>query len=402
MVTRRLRLGIAGLGRAFSLMLPTLRDDPRVELVAGADPRPEARQRFSADFGAAGHDTVEALCADANVEAIYISTPHQFHRENVESAARHGKHAIVEKPMALSMQDCAAMIEACGRAGTILIVGHSHSFDAPIARTRALAASGAYGPLRMIQAMQYTDFLYRPRRPEELATTQGGGVIFNQAPHQVDNVRLIGGGRVKSVRAGVGRWDAARPTEGAYSAFLSFENGVFASLGYSGYAHFDSDELCDWIGESGLRKDPARYGEARAALRGIGGESEMELKQARNYGGPRYTPPGAGAPPMRWHEHFGLLVASCDKADLRPQPRGIMIYGDENRHFEELPPPTIPRVEVMNEFCDAIFDGRPVLHSGEWAMATMEVCFALLQSAREGREVVLHHQVGLPDESKPI
>src|SRR3954466_6079721 len=134
-------------------MSPTLVADPRVEVVAGADPRPEARDRFATDFSASAHESVESLCADPNVDAVYISTPHQYHRENVESAARHGKHALVEKPMALSMQDCAAMIEAAQRAGIHLVVGHSHSFDRPIARTRELVASGAYGALKMIQAL---------------------------------------------------------------------------------------------------------------------------------------------------------------------------------------------------------------------------------------------------------
>ena len=59
----------------------------------------------------------------------------------------------------------------------------------------------------MITALNYTDFLYRPRRPEELDTAQGGGAVFNQAAHQVDIVRLLGGGRVKSVRAATGAWD---------------------------------------------------------------------------------------------------------------------------------------------------------------------------------------------------
>ena len=92
-------------------------------------------------------------------------------------------------------------------AGVALVVGHSHSFDAPIARTRALIAGGEYGSLRMIHALNYTDWLYRPRRPEELS--DGGGVMFNQAPHQVDVVRLLAGGRVKSVRAQTGAWDEA-------------------------------------------------------------------------------------------------------------------------------------------------------------------------------------------------
>ena len=225
---KTLKLGVAGIGRAFTLMLPTLVGDPRLKIVAGADPRPEARARFAADFSASVYETVEAMCENPDIDVVYIASPHQFHRPNVEAAARAGKHVLVEKPMALGLDDCQAMIDAAEKAGITMIVGHSHGFDQPIARTRELVASGAYGDLRMINAMQFTDFLYRPRRPEELDTAAGGGVIFNQAPHQVDNIRVIAGGMAKSVRAGAGIWDAARPTEGAYSAFMNFESGAFA------------------------------------------------------------------------------------------------------------------------------------------------------------------------------
>ena len=80
---------------------------------------------------------------------------------------------------------------AARRAGVHLVVGHSHSFDAPVRRLRELIASGEFGAVRMINAINYTDYLYRPRRPEELDTAQGGGAVFNQAAHQVDMVRLI-------------------------------------------------------------------------------------------------------------------------------------------------------------------------------------------------------------------
>ena len=396
---KKLRLGIAGLGRAFSLMLPTLAGDGRIRITAGADPRAEARQRFTQDFDAHAFDTVEAMCESPDVDAIYISTPHQFHRANVEAAARNGKHVVVEKPMALTLEDCAAMIEAAERGRVRMIVGHSHSFDRPIARTREIVASGVLGALRMINAMQFTDFLYRPRRPEELRTDLGGGVIFNQAPHQVDNVRLIAGGRATSVRASTGIWDRARATEGAYQAFLTFENDVTAALSYNGYAHFDTDEFCDWISETGVRKDPSRYGQARASLAGVAAEAELALKQQRNYGGSHYAPPhgaaGTGAEP-RWHEHFGLLVASCEGGDLRPQPHGVMIYSDTERRFEALDPPRIPRSEVLDELCAAVLENKTPLHGGEWAMATMEVCFAMLESARRQTEIKLHHQCGTP------
>ena len=260
---RRLRVGVAGLGRAFALMLPTLTADRRVELVAAADPRPEARARFAEEVGGRVYPTVEALCADAEVDVVYVATPHQLHAEHVEAAAAGGKHVLVEKPMAITLDECRRMIAASERANVRLVIGHSHSFDAPILRTRALIDSGEYGRARMINAMYYTDFLYRPRRPEELDTRRGGGVVFSQAAHQVDVARMLCG-EVRSLRAQTGAWDPRRATEGAYTALVTFDEGAFGSLTYSGYAHFDGDELCGWVAETGQAKDPGRYGAMRA------------------------------------------------------------------------------------------------------------------------------------------
>jgi len=366
-------------------MIPTFRD-PRVALVAAADPRPEARTRFAQDFAAKTHETIEELCADPAVEIVYVATPHQHHARHAILAARNGKHVLVEKPMALTLDDCAAMIAAARSARVHLIVGHSHSFDAPILHTRALIASGGYGAVRMIHALNYTDFLYRPRRPEELDTVQGGGAVFNQAAHQVDIVRLIGGGLAKSVRAATGAWDATRPTQGAYSALLTFENGAFASLAYGGYGHFDSDELMGWIGEIGQQKQPYApkpQGFANSA-------EEAALKNARSYGGPTWRE--STEQPLA-HQHFGMIIVSCEGADLRPMPDGVMIYRAGTAQLDPLPPPTIPRGEVIDELYAAMVEGKPPLHDGAWGMATLEVCRAILQSAREGRDVALKHQV---------
>src|SRR5262249_2277366 len=381
---KTISIGAAGLGRAFSLMAPTFAGDARVRLVAAADPRPEARARFEADFGGRTYTTVEALCADAGVDAVYVATPHQHHAAHTILAAAAGKHVLVEKPMALGLDECAAMSAAARAHGVHLLVGHSHSFDAPIALARKLVEHGAYGRLRMITALNFTDFLYRPRRPEELDTARGGGAVFNQAAHHVDIARLLGGGRVRTVRAQTGAWDPARPTDGAYSALLTFEDGLYASLTYSGYAHFDSDELCDWIGEGGQRKDPAAYGAARRTLSG----AEAALRTARTYGG-SVSGPAEGRP---FHQHFGLLIASCERADLRPTAQGVMIYGDTERRLEPLPAPKVQRAEVIDELHAAIVDGRPPRHDGEWGAATLEAGLAILRSSREGREIALPSQ----------
>ena len=387
MSARRLRLGVAGLGRAFTLMLPTLTRHPRVEVVAAADPRPEARRRFESDFRARAHESVAALCADASVEAVYVATPHGDHADHAILAAQHRKHVLVEKPMAISLDEATRMIDAASAAAVHLVVGPSHSFDAPIARVRAIVESGAAGRVRMITAVNYTDFLYRPRRPEELDTAKGGGVVFSQAAHQVDIVRLIAGARASFVRALTGAWDAARATEGAYAALVGFEDGAYASLAYSGYGHFDSDEFCAGVSELGRPKGAA-HGKARRAL-ARAASNEAQAKAARNYGGADYEPPAGVAP---WHEHFGLVIVACERADLRPMPNGVMVYGDDDARFDPIAPPQVPRAEVIDELADAVLLDRPPRHDGAWGRATLEACLAILESARCQGDVALRHQ----------
>lgn len=387
-----IRLGVIGLGRAFTLMLPTFMADPRIKLVAATDPRPEAVTRFASEFDAAGHATAEAVCEDPNVQAVYIASPHQFHVAHVRLAARCGKHVLVEKPMALTVAECLEMIETAEKAGIHLLVGHSHSYDLPYLRTRELIQSGQYGRVRMINALNFTDFLYRPRRPEELDTQVGGGVVFSQGAHQIDVVRLLATSKIKSVRASTGQWDPTRPTEGAYNAQLSFEDGSFASLTYSGYAHFDSDELNDWWGELGRKRSPADYGHARRALRAAKTTAdEIAMKTRRTYG-----PAGRDAfqaADQHAHNHFGFVLVSCEHADLRPMPQSVDIYGDTDRRTEALPAPVVPRAEVVDELYDAAVLDRPPLHSGRWGLATLEACLAILESSKRMREIDLHHQI---------
>ncbi len=259
-----LKLGIAGLGRAFMVMLPTFAAHPRVRLIAAADPREDARRRFQSDFGGRSYPTMEALCADPDVEAVYIATPHQCHAEHVVLAARYGKHALVEKPMALTLEECESMIDAARNAGVRLIVGHSHSFDAPFLRARELVAGGTFGAVRMIHGTQLHRLSVSSAPPGR--ARHGTGRRRRVQPGRASDrlVRLLGGGMTRSVRAHTGSLGSGPPDRrGVFGAILTFEDGTFASVTYSGYAHFDSDELTGWIGELGHAEGP---GEATAPL----------------------------------------------------------------------------------------------------------------------------------------
>jgi phthalate 4,5-cis-dihydrodiol dehydrogenase len=382
MSDRVLRFGVVGLGRGFMLMRPTFLTDPRCRLVAAADPRPEARAAFEAEFAGRSYADAADLCVDPDVEVVYVASPHQHHADQAIAAARAGKHVLVEKPMALDLAACREMTAAASKAGVQLIVGPSHSYDEPIARTAGLIASGEYGAVRMVTAVTFTDFLYRPRRPEELDTAKGGGVVFSQAAHQIDVVRRLVGAPIRSVRALTHAWDRARPADGAYQALLTFATGASASLTYSGYGRFDTDALMDWVGETGARRDPDDYAAAR---RRLAGASEAELKRARAYGAESPRP----ADPPEFHEHFGWVLASCDRADLRPTASAIEVYGETERRTIALPPPAVPRAGVIDEVWDAVVEGRAPLHSGAWGADNLAACLAILRSSAEGREVAI-------------
>jgi phthalate 4,5-cis-dihydrodiol dehydrogenase len=252
---------------------------------------------------------------------------------------------------------------------------------------RRIVASGALGRLGMIAAWNYTNFLYRPRRPEELDTELGGGILFNQVPHQIDMVRLIGAGRLRSVRAQATRLDPARPTEGSAIAFLEFEAGVAASLVYGGYDFFDSDELHFWINERGAQKPPDQHGAAR---RGLAAEQAEEARLRVE----RYAY-GAEAGPSPDHQpHFGLMVVTCERGEMRASADGLFTYDARGKREVALPKSAaMPgRSEVLDDMIAAIRTGQPPLQGGRWGKANVEVTLAVLQSARERREVLLEHQ----------
>lgn len=94
------------------------------------------------------------------------------------------------------------------------------------------------------------------------------------------------------------------------------------------------------------------------------------------------------------------MLVSCEGADLRPLPMGVMLYCDFDQQFDTLPTPEIARVEMIDELNDVVMHSRAPVRSGESALATMEFYLAILQSSREQKEILLVHQTGLPEFSE--
>ena len=386
-----LRVAVAGLGSAARMMIPALARHPYVDVAAAADIDSEALHNFQQDFHAETYSSVEEMCQSSTADAVYIATPTQLHTDHALAALRAGKHVVLEKPMALSIEDADAMIEGAHRNRVHMVVGHSHSFETPIRKITEIVRSGDLGKLRMIHNWYYTDWIYRPRNREELDTSLGGGVVFRQGSHQFDILRMIGGGMVRSVRAMTGTWDESRPTQGSHVVYLEFEDGTPATAVFNGYDRFHTAELTFGVGEQGQLDGQSSYGRSRNRSQSMKDpEEERVLKRSSA----RYAPTGSAsasaAPP---HQPFyGLTLVSCDKGDIRQSADGLFIYGEEEMQEITLPSGQTGRDAVVAELYAAVVEGVPPAHGGPWGKANLEVCLAVLKSAKERREVLLHHQ----------
>ncbi|HLG72372.1 MAG TPA: Gfo/Idh/MocA family oxidoreductase [Chloroflexota bacterium] len=397
-MARKLKIGVAGIGVGAAEILPAMDSMDELELYAGADVVPETRQRFQERYpNAKVFDSVEKMCSDPELEAVWVATPNRFHAEHAIIAANHGKHVVVEKPMALSLEQAEGIIEAAEKNGVKLLAGHTQSFSLPIRTMRKIIISGELGKLCAIHIMAYSDWMLRPRTADELDVSQGGGVPYRQVPHQADSIRLLGGGMLHSVRAMTGQWFSARPIPGYYCAYLEFEDGTPATMIHNGYGYFMGNELMPW-GQSKQEYDMETRNAIRKSLR-EGSRNETQDKQDMRLGGRRQDAVMRRMDPGPWLPgDLGFVVVSCEGGDMRHSQHGVWVYDDNG--LRDVTPEggsrRTGRREELEELYNGVVLGRPIFHDGRWGMATLEVSLAIQQSARERKEIMLTHQVPVP------
>jgi phthalate 4,5-cis-dihydrodiol dehydrogenase len=372
-----LRIGIAGLGAASRLVLPYMGKVAGVRLAAAADIRAEARDAFTRDYGLPAFDSVEAMCDSGAVDAVWIETPNHLHCAHVLAAAGRGLHVICAKPLAASIDECDQLIAACRKAGVRLLQGHSKIFDPPVRAMAGLARSGRLGRVIAIDSWWFNDWLRRPRLVSELDEDLGAGFILRQAPHLVDIACFITGARATRVRAMAGRWDANMPTEGNCAALIGFDSGAVANLSLNGYGYFATSELT-W--------DIGIFGETRVATKPAARQAPLSAAEKYAKSAVRERKAGDAMP------FVGLTIVSCERGLMRQSPDGLYLYTDEGREAISATPYR-GRAAEMIELRDALTEGRDVFPNGEWGKANLEICRAILASARENRDIELRHQM---------
>ena len=185
----RVRLGIYGYGKVAELHARAAASLPGVELAAVCGRDPARRDAFAARWGIQSRTSASEMAERDGVAAAIVTTPHPLHCTHAIECSQAGLHVIVEKPMALSIEECDRMIAAAASAGRLLGVVSQRRWYPAVRRIRAAIDSGALGSpaLGQVVILGWRDEAYYRSDPWRGSWAgEGGGVLVNQAPHQFD------------------------------------------------------------------------------------------------------------------------------------------------------------------------------------------------------------------------
>jgi UDP-N-acetylglucosamine 3-dehydrogenase len=197
---------------------------PDVELVAVCDARESVARDVAARTGAAAHYAdFAALLRRDDLDAVSVCTPDGLHREPCELALRGGRHVLVEKPIATTVEDAEAIVGAARRAGVVLLVGHCLRFDPRYDQARQAVARGELGPIQTIYTRRSNTVAAQDRLGGRCSLPLFLGV------HDYDVMRWLVDSEVERVTA-ESKWGFLRgqgyPVEDANCALLRFASGA--------------------------------------------------------------------------------------------------------------------------------------------------------------------------------
>ena len=150
-----IKAGIAGLGWwGQNLVRSVQGKSTSISFTAGAVRHPDKVEEFAGEQGLALFDSLEAMLAEADIDAVVLATPHSTHADQMVAAAAAGKHIYSEKPFALNKADAERAIAAANDAGVQVVVGHNRRFHPASGELRKRLADGALGTVLHVEATE--------------------------------------------------------------------------------------------------------------------------------------------------------------------------------------------------------------------------------------------------------
>ena len=183
------KVAILGCGKVAHLHAKAIDNLPNATLSAVWSRTHATAETFAGLYGAKPCGDIQTMIRENGIDLVVVCNPHPFHREVAVEAARAGAHVLVEKPLASTLNDCDAIIDACMLAGVRLGVISQRRWYAPVQRIRKAIDDGKIGApvLGTVNMLGWRDKAYYDADAwRGTWDMEGGGVLVNQAPHQLD------------------------------------------------------------------------------------------------------------------------------------------------------------------------------------------------------------------------
>src|SRR5712692_9433323 len=351
-----IRIGIIGAGFSAELHADANARNPRVEMLACASPHRERREHFAAKWKIPKtFDDHRRLLELKEIDMVTIGVPNDLHCRMVLDAAAAGKHAVIEKPLAMNLAEADQMIDACKKAGVKLMYAEDLCFAPKYVRAKRLVDEGGIGKVFHIRQLEkhfgpHSDWFWDMQR-------SGGGALFDMGCHGTECARwILSKPKVKSVMASMNTYVHTGRTRGEddSTGIIEFEGGAIAVIENS------------WAKRGGI--------EDALEIHGSDGVIYCDLVR--------------GSSMLTYSEHgYGYAV---EKA---PDTKGwTMPLFDEGWQYGY--------PGEMVHFVDCVLEDQQPLETGEDGRAVLEVMFACYESAATGRRIEFPYKPSHPE--RPI
>ncbi|MDY0099646.1 MAG: Gfo/Idh/MocA family oxidoreductase [Bacteroidales bacterium] len=359
MKSRIFNISIAGCGKVAHLHAAAISGIQNARLAGVWSRTPATAKEFAARYNTRAYDDIAHMVLENNTDLVIISTPHPFHKQPAVEAAEAGANILVEKPLSSDLRDCEAIINACKVRYVKLGVVSQRRWYPPVMRVRRAIDDGKLGKpvLSTVTMLGWRDrAYYEADEWRGKWATEGGGVLVNQAPHQLD-ILLWMMGEVDEV---YGLWrNLNHPyieVEDTALAIIKFKSGAIGNIilsnsqkpGIYGKVHIH--------GENGASAGVQTDGGAMF-IAGMTGVAEPPINDI-------WTIPGEEKLLRKWQNEDTRAFKTCDPA----------VYYIRRQ---------------IEDFLNAIASDHDPLVTGEAGRRTVELFSAIYRSNRDNAPVKL-------------
>ena len=230
-----IKLGIVGAGIIGKDHSKAIAENPDCILTAVCDTVLERAEEIASEHNAQVFTDYKTMCEVADMDAVILNLPHFLHHDATVYFLEKGVNVLVEKPMAMNVEECDSMIAAAEKSGAKLAIGHVQRYYSAYGEVKKIKESGKYGKLCMITEVRNLNYI-NPNRPKWFLDKKlsGGGIVMNFGAHSLDKIMYVTGETVEEIHGYLDNPVTSDNIEVNAQLLLKLTGGISANITFCG------------------------------------------------------------------------------------------------------------------------------------------------------------------------